>query len=71
MTEVLLQGQNYLFYLIFVMIIVGIIKENEYFVDFVNILIKFVPSKRAVVALVSLFGGILPIRKGHSFCWTT
>jgi len=61
MTEVLLQGQNYLFYLIFVMIIVGIIKENEYFVDFVNILIKFVPSKRAVVALVSLFGGILPI----------
>ena len=61
MIELLFKNQIYLFYLLGVMIISGIIKEKGYFSNLFNYIVNRVKSKKAVVALISLFSGILPI----------
>ena len=61
MIELLLKNQIYLFYLLGVMIISGIIKEKGYFNNLFNYIVNKVKSKKGVVALISLFSGILPI----------
>jgi hypothetical protein len=61
MIELLLKNQIYLFYLLGIMIISGIIKEKGYFTNLFNYIINKVKSKKGVVALISLFSGILPI----------
>jgi len=61
MIELLLKNQIYLFYLLGVMIISGIIKEKGYFRNLFNYIANTVKSKKGVVTLISLFSGILPI----------
>ena len=61
MIELLFKNQIYLFYLLGIMIISGIIKEKGYFSNLFNYIVNRVKSKKAVVALISLFSGILPI----------
>ena len=61
MIELLFKNQIYLFYLLGVMITSGIIKEKGYFSNLFNYIVNKVKSKKAVVALISLFSGILPI----------
>ena len=61
MIELLFKNQIYLFYLLGVMITSGIIKEKGYFSNLFNYIVNRVKSKKAVVALISLFSGILPI----------
>ena len=61
MIELLFTNQIYLFYLLGVMITSGIIKEKGYFSNLFNYIVNRVKSKKAVVALISLFSGILPI----------
>ena len=61
MIELLLKNQIYLFYLLGVMITSGIIKEKGYFSNLFNYIVNKVKSKKGVVALISLFSGILPI----------
>jgi len=51
---------GYIIFLISVMISAGIIKKNNLF-DSLFALIQKIKSKRAIVMLVSFFGGILPI----------
>lgn len=59
--EILIKGQEFLVYLIFIMFITGILKERGYLMDIFRLLEQKVKSKKMVVFLVSLFGGILPI----------
>jgi hypothetical protein len=59
--KIFINGQNYLFLVIFVMITVGIIKENALFNSLFYYIKKSVKSNRAVVALLSGIGGLLPI----------
>ena len=59
--EVLIKGQEFLIYLLFTMFITGILKEMGYLMDIFRLLEQKVKSKKMVVFLVSLFGGILPI----------
>jgi len=59
--EILIKGQEFLVYLIFIMFITGILRERGYLMDIFRLLEQKVKSKRMVVFLVSLFGGILPI----------
>ena len=59
--EILIKGQEFLVYLIFIMFVTGILKERGYLMDIFRLLEQKVKSKRVVVFLVSLFGGILPI----------
>lgn len=59
--EILIKGQEFLVYLIFIMFVTGILKERGYLMDIFRLLEQKVKSKRMVVFLVSLFGGILPI----------
>lgn len=59
--EILIKGQEFLVYLIFIMFITGILKERGYLMDVFRLLEQKVKSKKMVVFLVSLFGGILPI----------
>lgn len=59
--EILIKGQEFLVYLIFIMFVTGILKEKGYLMDIFRLLEQKVKSKRMVVFLVSLFGGILPI----------
>lgn len=59
--EILTKGQEFLVYLIFIMFVTGILKERGYLMDIFRLLEQKVKSKRMVVFLVSLFGGILPI----------
>ena len=61
MIELLLKNQIYLLYLLGVMITSGIIKEKGYFSNLFNYIVNKVKSKKGVVALISLFSGILPI----------
>jgi len=61
MIELLFKNQIYLFYLLGVMITSGIIKEKGYFSNLFNYIVNKVKSKKGVVALISLFSGILPI----------
>jgi len=59
--EILIKGQEFLVYLIFIMFITGILKDQGYLMDIFRLLTQRVQSKKIVVFLVSLFGGILPI----------
>jgi len=59
--EILIKGQEFLIYLMLIMFITGILKERGYLMDIFKLLEQRVKSKRLVVFLVSLFGGILPI----------
>ena len=60
--ELALKGQVYLFLIIFVMMIAGMVKEHGLFNDAFNFLAHNIKSKRAVVALVSAIMGLLPIK---------
>ncbi len=59
--EILIKGQEFLVDLIFIMFVTGILKERGYLTDLFRILTQKIKSKKAVVFLVSLFGGVLPI----------
>jgi len=59
--SLLTKGQDYLLLVIFVMMTVGIIKENALFNPLFYYIKKSVKSNRAVVALLSGIGGLLPI----------
>ena len=59
--EILIKGQEFLVYLTFIMFVTGILKEKGYLMDIFRLLEQKVKSKKMVVFLVSLFGGILPI----------
>ena len=59
--EILIKGQHFLLYLTFIMFVTGILKERGYLSDVFRWLAKNVRSKKMVVFLVSLFGGVLPI----------
>ncbi len=59
--DLILNKQEYLLYLLGVMISSGIIKERRYFNDLFNIIIGRIKSKRLIVTLVSLVTGVLPI----------
>lgn len=54
-------GYYYVFYLMLIMVIAGAVKDSGYLQAFFRSLQSRIKSKRAVVALVSLFSGILPI----------
>jgi hypothetical protein len=56
-----LQEMHYVVFLVMIMIIAGIIKEHNLFADGYLLITKRVRNKKIVLALVSLFGGVLPI----------
>ena len=55
-------GQVYLFLIVFVMMIAGMIKEHELFKDIFCYFEQSLKSKKAVVAIVSALTGLLPIK---------
>jgi len=57
----LYKGQEYLLFIVFIMMIAGLIKEHNLFADVYAYIQKVFKSKRVVVALMSAFTGILPI----------
>lgn len=57
----LTNGQDYLLLIVFVMMTVGIIKDNALFNSMFYYIKKSIKSNRAVVALLSAVGGLLPI----------
>ncbi len=59
--EILIKGQEFLVYLLLIMFVTGILKERGYLTDLFRLLTQKIKSKKAVVFLVSLFGGVLPI----------
>lgn len=59
--EVLTNNQDFLLYLGFIMVITGILKERGYLTDVFSLLLRTVKSKKVVLFLISLFGGVLPI----------
>jgi hypothetical protein len=59
--EILIKNQDFLLYLGFIMVITGILKEKGYLTDVFSLLLKTVKSKKIVLFLISLFGGVLPI----------
>lgn len=61
MLDILLKGQQYLWMLAFIMITAGIAKEKGLFASMFAYLQQTFKSNRAVVALVSAIGGVLPI----------
>ena len=56
-----LMVQTYLIFLIGVMISSGLMKKHNLLADVFKYISDKIPSKRAVVALISFFGGVLPI----------
>ena len=62
MIDFILKGQVYLFLIIFVMMIAGMIKENNLFSDVFAFLKRSIKSNRAIVALFSAMTGVLPIK---------
>jgi len=60
--DLILKGQVYLFLIIFVMMIAGMVKENKLFDDVFCFFQQNLKSKKAVVALVSAITGLLPIK---------
>ena len=62
MIELILKGQVYLFLIIFVMMVAGMIKDNNLFSDVFTFLKKSIKSNRAVVALFSAITGCMPIK---------
>jgi hypothetical protein len=59
--ELILKGQEYLLYIIFIMMSVGMIKEFNLFSAVYGYLLKAFKSKRVIVTMMSAFTGILPI----------
>lgn len=62
MIDLIFKGQLYLFLIIFVMMIAGMIKENNLFKDLYCFFEKNIRSKKAIVAIVSALTGLLPIK---------
>ena len=62
MIELILKGQVYLFLIIFVMMVAGMIKENNLFSDVFTFLKRSCKSNRAVVAIFSAITGCMPIK---------
>jgi hypothetical protein len=60
--SILYNGQVYLFLIVFVMMIAGMIKENDLFKDIFCFFEQNLKSKKAVVAIVSALTGLLPIK---------
>lgn len=60
--DLILKGQVYLFLIVFVMMIAGMVKENKLFDDVFCFFEQNLKSKKAVVAVVSAITGILPIK---------
>ena len=60
--SILYSGQVYLFLIVFVMMIAGMIKENDLFKDIFCFFEQNLKSKKAVVAIVSALTGLLPIK---------
>ena len=59
--EILINNQEFLIYLTLIMFVTGILKERGYLSDIFSVMVKNIKSKKMVVFLVSLFGGVLPI----------
>jgi len=59
--EILIKGQHFLLYLTFIMFVTGILKDKGYMSDIFRWLANNIKSKKMVVFLISLFGGVLPI----------
>ena len=60
--NIIFDGQVYLFLFAFIMIIAGIVKDNNLFGDFFGYFNKKLKSKKALVASVSALTGCLPIK---------
>ena len=60
--DLILKGQVYLFLVIFVMMIAGMVKEHGLFTDVFCFFAQNLKSKKAVVAVVSAITGLLPIK---------
>ena len=60
--DLILKGQVYLFLIVFVMMIAGMVKENKLFDDVFCFFQQNLKSKKAVVAIVSAITGLLPIK---------
>jgi len=61
MVDLLLRNQEWLVYLVAVMVIAGYVKHYGLLIPVYGWLLKNVKSKRGVVALISLVTGVLPI----------
>ena len=62
MIDLIFSGQIYLFLIVFVMMIAGMIKDNNLFSDVFSFLKRSMKSNRAIVALFSALTGVLPIK---------
>jgi hypothetical protein len=60
--NLIINGQIYLLLIVFVMMIAGMVKEHKLFNDIFCYFEQSLKSKKAVVALVSAFTGLLPIK---------
>jgi len=61
MVDYIVKGQEYLLYIVFIMMSVGMIKEHNLFSDVYHYLVKAFKSKRVIVTMMSAFTGVLPI----------
>ncbi|MEE8058333.1 MAG: DUF401 family protein [Pseudomonadales bacterium] len=59
--ELLLHNQSYLLYLIGVMMVSGMIRDQQLFAGLYTLLLRRIKSKRLLMALVALLCGVLPI----------
>lgn len=60
--ELLYSGQEYLLLIIFIMLNAGMIKDFDLFLDVFTFFKNNLKSNKAIVAVVSLFSGLLPIK---------
>lgn len=59
--EIIFNNQYYVLFLMFIMIISGLSKENSIFIDTFLVLNKFIKSKRILLFFTSALTGILPV----------
>jgi hypothetical protein len=59
--DLLYKGQEYLLFIVFIMMVAGLIKEHNLFASAYAYVQKVFKSKRVIVALMSALTGILPI----------
>ncbi len=59
--DVVFHNQYYILFLMFVMIIAGLSKDNHIFIDTFLVINKFIKSKRMILFLTSALTGILPV----------
>lgn len=59
--DLLYKGQEYLLFIVFIMIAAGLIKEHNLFASTYAYIQKVFKSKRVIVALMSALTGILPV----------